>query len=125
VITASAETAGRTATRRLVLAPSGNWSFVWPWRRDRGPATEAVGSAWLGMTLIVIGFWAGRAADGAGGWSIVPVCGAAVALALAAVPALFGLQTTSAADWIAAALGMALGYTLGRYMPRARSASGP
>ena len=125
VVTASAEAAGRTATRRLVMAPSGNWAFVWPWRRDRGPATEAIGAAWLGMTLIAIGFWAGRATDGSGWSGVVVVCGAAVALALGAVPPLFGLQATSAADWIAAALGMALGYGLGRYMPRARSASGP
>ena len=123
VITATAEAAGRTTARRVVLAPSGNWAFVWPWRRDRGPATEAVGAAWLGVTLIVIGFWAGRAAGG--GTRVAFICAGGVALALGGGPALFGPQATSAADWIAAALGMALGYSLGRYMPSARSASGP
>ena len=121
VLTASAAAAGRTTTRRLVLAPSGNWAFVWPWRRDRGDATAPIGAAWLALTLVAIGFWAGRATDPG---SVLPA-GAAIALALGAGPALFGLQATSAADWIAAALGMALGFGLGRYMPRARSASGP
>ena len=121
VITASAETAGRTTTRRLVLAPSGNWSFVWPWRRDRGDATAPIGAVWLGVTLVAIGFWAGRAAEPRSAL----LAGAAIALALGAGPALFGLEATSAADWIAAALGLALGFSLGRYMPSARSASGP
>ena len=120
IITATAEAAGRTTTRRLTLAPSGNWAFVWPWRRDRGAATAPIGAAWLGLGLVIIGFWAGRAP----GW--VAVAGAAaIALALGAVPALFGLHATSAADWMSAALGMALGFAAGRYMPRARSASGP
>ena len=122
VITASAEAAGRTTTRRLTLAPSGNWAFVWPWRRDRGAATAPIGSVWLGLTLVIIGFWAGRTD---GGSRVTVACGAAIALALGAVPALFGLHATSAADWMSAALGMTLGFGLGRYMPRARSASGP
>jgi hypothetical protein len=121
VITASGEAAGRTTTRRLALAPSGNWTFVWPWRRDRGDATAPIGAAWLAVTLVAIGFWAGRGGEGRSG----VLAGAVIALALAAGPALFGLQATSAADWIAAALGMALGFGLGRYMPRARSALGP
>lgn len=121
VITATAVAAGRTTIRRLMLAPSGNWTFVWPWRRDRGDATAPIGAAWLAATLVLIGFWAGRAAGPGPGLA----AGASIALALGGGPALFGLHATSAADWIAAALGMALGVGLGRYMPRARSASGP
>jgi len=122
VITATAEVAGRTTTRRLTLAPSGNWALVWPWRRDRGAATARTGAVWLGFTLVMIGLWAGRT----GGWHPAGLVSAAmIALALGLIPPLFGLHATSAADWMSAALGMALGFGLGRYMPRARSASGP
>ncbi len=127
-ITATAQTGGRITSRRLVLAPSGNWSFVWPWARDLGAGTPLIGAAWLGTTVVLLGFWAGaeRRKDGTAGarGRTGSVCLLVVAAVLAVGPGMFGLQHTRAADWVAAALGTALGLGLG-YMPSARSASGP
>jgi hypothetical protein len=118
VITAAATSGGRTTTRRLVLAPSLNWTFVWPWARDLGSRTASVGSVWLGASLLLVGFWAAASRGAVGAAGV-----AAVLLLLAFAPPAFGLQRTSAADWIAAALGLVLGAAA--YMPRARRASGP
>ena len=128
VITATAEAGGRITSRRLVLSPSSNWSFVWPWARDLGARTSLIGTAWLGATVMLLGFWAaaeGRQGGGAEGRGWVGVlCLIVIAGALGAGPMLFGLQRTSAADWMAAALGAVLGCAVG-YMPSARRASGP
>ena len=121
VITASATAAGRVTTRALVLAPSVSWTFVWPWNRDRGGAMKAVGAIWLGLTVVMIGFWAGAERSG---W-VGMASGAVVGGMLWIGPRIFDLQPTSAADWLGAALGFLPGYLAGRYMPRARSASGP
>ena len=111
-----------------MLSPSSNWSFVWPWARDLGARTALIGAGWLGATVLMLGFWAGAegrnggSAEG-GGWVGV-LCLLVIAGVLGAGPMLFGLQRTSAADWMAAALGAVLGYAVG-YMPSARRASGP
>ena len=130
VITASASAAGRVTTRALVLAPSVSWTFVWPWARDRGGAMEAIGAVWLGASVILIGFWAGAEAEGrkggraeGSGW-VAALCAAAIAGVLWFGPGVFGLLATSIADWLAVGLGFAIGFLAGRYMPRARSASG-
>jgi hypothetical protein len=129
VITASAASVGRVTTRVLVLAPSVSWTFVWPWNRDRGGAMQAIGAAWLGISVLMIGFWAGterRKGAAAEGWGWPGLlCGAVIAAVLLMGPAVAGLQPTSAADWAGAALGFLFGSLARRYMPRARSASGP
>jgi len=129
VITASAASVGRVTTRVLVLAPSVSWTFVWPWNRDRGGAMKATGAAWLGISVLMIGFWAGterRKGAAAEGWGWPGLlCGAVIAAVLLMGPAVAGLQPTSAADWAGAALGFLFGSLARRYMPRARSASGP
>ena len=85
---------------------------------DLGSRTASVGSVWLGASLLLVGFWAAASRGAVGAAGV-----AAVLLLLAFAPPAFGLQRTSAADWIAAALGLVLGAAA--YMPRARRASGP
>ena len=123
-MTVSSLTGGAVTTRQQRLAPSDNWSFVWPWQRDRGTATRFISAAWLGLTLVLVGYWAGAAGGIGLAAAVVPVA------ALALIPPAFGLPATSAADWIAAALGFMIGFGLGSvlaggYIPMARRASGP
>ncbi len=95
--------------RAVPLSPSWGWSMVMPYRYAFGNSLRFLTMLWIAGLLAPIGWWAARAGAGIRAeWRFAPVLAVPV-LGLGVVPVLWGLPPVHPTEWLAAALGLALG----------------
>ena len=122
---ARAEAEGSVQSAELALTPGLGWLLLLPltfYPFDYRPDLTTAG--WVALPLLLAGFWAGRRAA----WSLRTSAAGAVALlalGLAVVPELFGVEADGWRCWAAGAGALAAGWLAGRYAPGAASTSVP
>ena len=122
---ARAEAEGSVQSAELALTPGLGWLLLLPltfYPFDYRP--DLTTAAWVALPLVLAGFWAGRRAA----WSLRTSAAGAVALlalGLAVVPELFGVEADGWRCWAAGAGALAAGWMAGRYAPGAASTSVP
>lgn len=88
------------------------WRLIFFPERLPGWTHQLTDALWLGGWLLCVGYWGGRAGRHPAVYAAASVAIAALAL----VPALAGLQTTTVGEWMGALVGMVGGYLVsGRY----------
>lgn len=96
---------------RLPLAATLGWAMLSPWGNVLRPGYLWLSALWIAGWLVPIGYLGARARDRR---VVAASVTATTALAgLVVIPASFGLAPSSATEWAAAAIGVALGWTLG------------
>ena len=122
---ARADAEGSAGAAELRLTPGLGWLLLLPltfYPFDYRP--DLTSAAWVALPLLLAGFWAGRRAA----WSLRTSAAGAVALlalGLAVVPELFGVEADGWRCWAAGAGALAAGWMAGRYAPGAASTSVP
>ncbi len=99
--------------REVALSPSWGWSLLLPYEYAFGPELYFLTALWIAGLLFPVAYWWCRGAETAwnralGQLALVP------GLGLAALPALSGLPAVHWSEWAAAAIGIGLGWGLGK-----------
>jgi hypothetical protein len=110
-VTLTSSYQGRERSVELGLSPAFGWILFLPFELGAGTDVRWITGLFLVLMLLPLGFWAA--------WTRrPPVAAAALAAALVAglamLPALFGLPRVHWSEWLAGALGAAVGWALQR-----------
>jgi hypothetical protein len=101
--------AGVERSVEFALSPAFGWILFLPFELGLGAGVRWATGLFLGLLLLPLGYWAA--------WTRRPLVAAAalaagLVVALAALPALFGLPPVHWSEWLAGALGAAVGWAL-------------
>ncbi|MFN2398268.1 MAG: VanZ family protein [Gemmatimonadaceae bacterium] len=109
---AELESGGATLRQELRLTPNLAWTFFLPLDVALGWSAIIVTWLWIAALLVPVAYWAARSRENGFVRVNVPVL-LAVLCGFLAVPALFGVASVAASEWMAAAAGIALGNVAG------------
>ncbi len=107
---AAAEIGGVCIVGTEALSPNQGWSLLLPVDYAFGPEARVLTALWIAGLLLPIGYWAGR---GEKARAMASLLAGGVLSGLALVPALFALLRVHWSEWLAAAVGVVLGWRLG------------
>jgi len=119
--TLEAEARGSGPARRgaLDLSAQWGWSLVLPMRYYLGPGERWLTALWIAGWLVPVGYWTRRSRAASAGLAAALF---GVGLGLVAIPAGFGLRAPGAWEWLAAAIGILIGWWAG-FRPKTAGAT--
>lgn len=109
---------GQERIRALPLSASWGWSLVTPWESVLGEEVDALTAVWIFGLIAVLTYWSVLA----GGASLV-IPPATILVLLVVIPRAAGFPPTQSSEWLAAGVGMILGFLTSLPAERARSRS--
>jgi len=114
----SSRIGGRMTTRRLPLSASWGWALITPWESGLGEEVHSLTALWIIGLIALLTYWCVLA----GGTSLVipPVT---ILLLLGAIPQAAGFPPAHWSEWLAALIGILLGFMASRPALRARARS--
>ncbi|MFL5495804.1 MAG: VanZ family protein [Gemmatimonadales bacterium] len=95
-------------SRALTLSPSFGWSLVLPFDYALGPEVHLITALWLAGFLFPLGRWWGRA--GLPPLTAIGLIAGVIVVGLGVLPRLAGYPPVHWSEWIASAMGAALGW---------------
>jgi hypothetical protein len=100
--------AGVVREARQILSPSLGWTLLLPFKYAFGPEVRLLTGLWIAGWLALIGYWSA----GAGVRLLTSASSLAVllVLGLGVIPYSFGYPPTHWTEWLAAVIGLAIGY---------------
>lgn len=100
----------RVRVRHLPLSASWGWDLVVPWEPVLGPGVHALTALWVAGLVALLGYWSLL-----GGGFTVAILPVTTGILLGGVPWAAGFPPAHWSEWVAAAVGIAIGSLLARW----------
>jgi len=100
--------------RDLALSPSWGWSFVFPYELAFGSEVYLLTALWIAGPLLPVPYWVRRGTmTRSDRWRGCALLASLLGLGLGAIPLAMGLPAVHWSEWLAGAVGMVAGWSLG------------